>query len=84
MRGRDPDPAVRFQTVEELFDQLEGINRFIQGQERARVAGTAAVAGPDHQSGWPRRIVPVQSTLFTGKLLTGTTGKISALPALST
>jgi tetratricopeptide (TPR) repeat protein len=83
VRGRDPDPSVRFQTVDELFDQLEGINRFIKGQELARVAGPAQLPGRG-TSGLAQAIAPVQSTLFTGKLLTGTTGKISALPALNT
>ena len=45
MRGRDPDPRVRFQTVTEVFDQLEGIARFIQGQERARLAGRGSMGG---------------------------------------
>lgn|GEM_PF-1114516 len=80
-RGRDPDPRVRFQTVDELFDQLEGINRFIQGQERARVAGS-----PQHTGKTTRTLssvmVPVQSTIITGKLF-NTTGKIGALPAPS-
>ena len=83
VRGRDPDPTVRFQTVEELFDQLEGINRFIQGQERARLSGTPQL--PSHTTNpLSGALVPVQSTLFTGKIFAGTTGKISALPALST
>ncbi len=82
LRGRDPDPAVRFQTVDELFDQLEGINRFIQGAERARVAGTPQI-GSRSTGALQQTLVPVQSTLFTGKLLTGSTGKISALPSLS-
>jgi len=82
VRGRDPDPGVRFQTVEELFDQLEGINRFIQGQERARVTGSPQVTGRTTNS-LPQSLVPVQSTLFTGKLLSGSTGKITALPSLS-
>jgi serine/threonine-protein kinase PknG len=82
VRGRDPDPSVRFQTVDELFDQLEGINRFIQGEERARVSGTPQLSG--HTTGsLPQALIPVQSTLFTGKLLTGSTGKITALPSLS-
>ena len=82
MRGRDPDPRVRFQTVEELFDQLEGIFRFSQGQARARLNGNGAMPGrtTNPLSG---TLVPVQSTIFTGKLLNATTGKIGALPALS-
>lgn len=82
-RGRDPDPRVRFQTVDELFDQLEGINRFIQGQERARVAGSPQMQAGRSTSTLAATLVPVQSTLFTGKLLTGSTGKIGVLPALS-
>ncbi len=83
VRGRDPDPSVRFQTVEELFDQLEGINRFIQGQERARLRGNTPM--PNRSTNvLSGALVPVQSTIFTGKLFSGATGKISALPALST
>lgn len=81
MRGRDPDPRVRFQTVDELFDQLEGINRFIQGQSRARVAGSPQLAGKSTRS-LSSVMVPVQSTIITGKLF-NTTGKIGALPAPS-
>ncbi len=80
MRGRDPDPRVRFQTVDELFDQLEGINRFIQGQERARLAGSPQVDGRGSRS-LATVMVPVQSTLITGKLANATTGKIGALPS---
>ncbi|MFL5734640.1 MAG: protein kinase domain-containing protein [Chloroflexia bacterium] len=81
-RGRDPDPRVRFQTVTELFDQLEGINRFVKGQERARLAGSPQMVG-HATSPLSQVLVPVQSTIFTGKLNTGSTGKIGALPALS-
>ncbi len=83
VRGRDPDPSVRFQTVDELFDQLEGINRFIQGEQRARVAGTPQLSGVSTSS-LAQSLIPVQSTLFTGKLLSSTTGRITALPSLST
>jgi serine/threonine-protein kinase PknG len=83
VRGRDPDPRVRFQTVDELFDQLEGINRFIQGQERARVTGSPQLGGGRTTNTLSQVLVPVQSTLITGKLSTGTTGKIGALPMLS-
>jgi tetratricopeptide (TPR) repeat protein len=85
-RGRDPDPRVRFQNVTELFDQLEGIQRFIQGQERARIAGRGTMGGRS-TSPLTGSLVPVQSTIITGRLTTtiqGTTGRISALPALST
>jgi serine/threonine-protein kinase PknG len=82
-RGRDVDARVRFQTVAELFDQLEGIARFIEGQERARVAGGSHMRGRT-TSPLSGALVPVQSTIFTGKLFnTGTTGKIGALPSLS-
>lgn len=84
-RGRDPDPRVRFQTVTELFDQLEGIQRFIQGQERARIAGRGTMGGRS-TSPLTGSLVPVQSTIITGRLtssIQGTTGRISALPALS-
>jgi serine/threonine-protein kinase PknG len=81
VRGRDPDPRVRFQTVDELFDQLEGINRFIQGQERARVAGTPQQSGKTTRT-LSSVMVPVQSTIITGKLF-NTTGKIGALPTPS-
>jgi serine/threonine-protein kinase PknG len=83
MRGRDPDPRVRFQTVEELFNQLEGINRFIQGQERARVVGSPQVSGGRSTHTLAQVLVPVQSTLITGKLFNQVTGKIGALPVLS-
>lgn len=85
MRGRDPDPRVRFQTVTEVFDQLEGIARFIQGQERARLAGGRSMYGVSTGT-LANALVPVQSTIITGRLssaLSGTTGRISALPALS-
>ncbi|MGI8587737.1 MAG: protein kinase domain-containing protein [Chloroflexia bacterium] len=82
VRGRDPDPSVRYQTVEELFDQLEGINRFILGQERARLDGTPQLTGRTTNN-LPQSLIPVQSTLFTGKLLSSSTGKITALPSLS-
>jgi serine/threonine-protein kinase PknG len=82
MRGRDPDPGVRFQTVEELFDQLEGIYRFIQGQERVRVSGSPHLGGRPTNV-LSQALVPVQSTLITGKLVGGTTGRINALPALT-
>lgn len=84
MRGRDPDPRVRFQTVEELFDQLEGINRFIQGQERARVSGSPQLGGGRGTRTLSQVMVPVQSTLITGKLFNQATGRIGALPVLST
>lgn len=83
MRGRDPDPRVRFQTVDELFNQLEGINRFIQGQERARVVGSSQVSGGQGTRTLSQVLVPVQSTLITGKLFNQVTGKIGALPVLS-
>jgi serine/threonine-protein kinase PknG len=83
MRGRDPDPRVRFQTVEELFNQLEGINRFIQGQERARVVGSPQVGGGRGTRTLSQVLVPVQSTIITGKLFNQVTGKIGALPVLS-
>jgi serine/threonine-protein kinase PknG len=83
MRGRDPDPRVRFQTVEELFNQLEGINRFIQGQERARVVGSPQVSGGRGTKTLSQVLVPVQSTIITGKLFNQVTGKIGALPVLS-
>ncbi|MDQ3703710.1 MAG: zinc-ribbon domain-containing protein [Chloroflexota bacterium] len=84
MRGRDPDPRVRFQTVEELFNQLEGINRFIQGQERARVVGSPQVSGGQGTRTLSQVLVPVQSTIITGKLFNQqVTGKIGALPVLS-
>lgn len=85
-RGRDPDPRVRFQNVTELFDQLEGIQRFIQGQERARIAGRGSMGGRS-TSPLTGSLVPVQSTIITGRLtssIQGSTGRISALPALST
>jgi serine/threonine-protein kinase PknG len=82
-RGRDPDPRNRFQSVTELFDQLEGIARFIEGQERARVRGTTKLAGTP-TSPLSGALIPVQSTIFTGRLFnTGNTGKIGALPSLS-
>lgn len=83
-RGRDADPRVRFQTVDEMFDQLEGINRFIRGQERARVAGTPQLTASSTRS-LSAVMVPVQSTIITGKLFNtlGMTGKIGALPAPS-
>ncbi len=84
-RGRDADPRVRFQTVTELFDQLEGIERFIRGQERARLAGKGTMSGHG-TSPLTGSLVPVQSTIITGRLTStvqGTTGRISALPALS-
>lgn len=83
VRGRDPDPRVRFQSVDELFDQLEGINRFIQGQERARVAGSPQLPGRSSTRTLASVMVPVQSTIITGKLFNATTGKIGALPAPS-
>jgi serine/threonine-protein kinase PknG len=79
-RGRAPDPRMRFQTVDEVFDQLEGIYRFVQGQERARLAGSAQAGG--RATSPLTSLIPVQSTLFTGKLQ-NTTGKIGALPMLS-
>ncbi|HST04031.1 MAG TPA: tetratricopeptide repeat protein, partial [Chloroflexia bacterium] len=85
MRGRDPDPRVRFQTVTEVFDQLEGIARFIEGQERARVAGRGSM-GAVSTGTLAGALIPVQSTIITGRLssaISGTTGRISALPALS-
>ena len=82
VRGRDPDPRVRFQTVGELFDQLEGIGRFIKGQERARMQGTN-IMRRQPTSPLSNILVPVQSTIITGRLSTGQTGRISALPALS-
>jgi len=81
-RGRDPDPRVRFQTVTELFDQLEGIQRFILGQERARVQGRSPMSGRT-TSPLSGVLVPVQSTIITGRLLNNVTGKIGAFPALS-
>lgn len=81
-RGRAPDPRERFQTVGELFDQLEGIQRFIQGQERARLSGSPTIGGRTTNT-LSQALVPVQSTIFTGKLSTNATGKIGALPALS-
>jgi tetratricopeptide (TPR) repeat protein len=86
VRGRDPDPRVRFQSVGELFDQLEGIERFIKGQERARLAGKGSLGGRA-TSPLTGTLVPVQSTIITGRLtssIQGATGRISALPALST
>jgi serine/threonine-protein kinase PknG len=82
VRGRDPDPRVRFQTVTELFDQLEGIQRFILGEEKARVQGSSRLAGrmTNPVSGV---LVPVQSTIITGRLFNNVTGKIGAFPALS-
>lgn len=80
-RGRDPDPRVRFQTVDELFDQLAGINRFVEGQERARVAGSPHLSGKTTRS-LSAVMVPVQSTIITGKLF-NTTGRIGALPTPS-
>ena len=68
VRGRDPDPRVRFQTVDELFDQLEGINRFIAGQERARLASGTAVCTRRITGTLAGALVPVQSTIITGKL----------------
>jgi serine/threonine-protein kinase PknG len=82
VRGRDPDPRVRFQTVGELFNQLEGIERFIKGQERARLRGTN-IRRRQPTSPLSNMLVPVQSTIITGRLSTGQTGRISALPALS-
>lgn len=82
-RGRDPDPRVRFQSVDELFDQLEGINRFIQGQARARVAGSPQLPGRSSTRTLASVMVPVQSTIITGKLFNATTGRIGALPAPS-
>jgi serine/threonine-protein kinase PknG len=81
MRGRDPDARVRFQSVDELFDQLEGVNRFIQGQERARVTGNPQLTGKSTRT-LSNVMVPVQSTIITGKLF-NTTGKIGALPTPS-
>jgi tetratricopeptide (TPR) repeat protein len=81
-RGRDPDPRVRFQSVTELFDQLEGIQRFILGQERARVQGNPMMAGRT-TSPLSGVLVPVQSTIITGRLYSNVTGKIGAFPALS-
>lgn len=83
MRGRAPDPRVRFQTAAEMFDQLEGIARFIKGQERARVRGASQVGGGHTTSPLSGALVPVQSTIITGRLHTGNTGRIAALPALS-
>lgn len=86
VRGRDPDPRVRFQNVTELFDQLEGIQRFIQGQERARIAGRGTMGGRS-TSPLSGALAPVVSTIITGRLtstIQGSTGRISALPALST
>lgn len=85
VRGRDPDPRVRFQSVGELFDQLEGIERFIRGQERARLAGRGTMGGRT-TSPLTGALVPVQSTIITGRLtssIQGATGRISALPAPS-
>jgi serine/threonine-protein kinase PknG len=84
MRGRDPDPRVRFQTITELFDQLEGIERFIKGQERARVTAGNPRMGGYSTNPLSGGLIPVQSTIITGRLSTGLTGKIGALPALST
>ncbi|MEO8285917.1 MAG: zinc-ribbon domain-containing protein [Chloroflexota bacterium] len=81
-RGRDPDPRVRFQTVGELFDQLEGIQRFIRGQEQARLQGAVPMRGRS-TSPLSNVLVPVQSTIITGRLSGGVTGKIGAFPALS-
>jgi serine/threonine-protein kinase PknG len=81
-RGRDPDPRVRFQTVTELFDQLEGIQRFILGQERARIQGSPQMGGRT-TSPLSGVLVPVQSTIITGRLSSNVTGKIGAFPALS-
>jgi len=72
---------VRFQTIDELYDQLEGINRFVQGQTRARVAGSPQLVGKSMRS-LSLAMVPVQSTIISGKIF-NTTGKIGALPTLS-
>ncbi|MDQ6694170.1 MAG: zinc ribbon domain-containing protein [Chloroflexota bacterium] len=97
-RGRDPDPRVRFGTVDELFDQLEGINRFVRGQASERAMLSRVAPGGQNGSGMPgggglpggikptrslsAAMVPVHSTIITGKLFS-TSGKIGALPTPS-
>jgi serine/threonine-protein kinase PknG len=65
-RGRSRDPAERFQTIDELADQLQGVARFISTADG---------------SGRPGVVLPVQSRLFTGSIGHRTTARIAALPA---
>lgn len=83
-RGRHPDPVMRFATAGEMFDQLEGIARFVSNSAPAAGGGVPPAQGTGPlTTGRLEALAPVQSTVITGRLASAGSGRIGALPVVS-